>query len=89
MTNGPVKLAYWQKRRGFPIRNAIVLYDYVASKHKKIEYLFWEVMEHHPYIPDLSPRDYHIFGPLSKELGGRHCFGDLRLRPSFFEEKML
>jgi histone-lysine N-methyltransferase SETMAR len=31
----------------------------------------WEVLDHHPYSPDLAPSDFHLFGPLKKHLGGR------------------
>ncbi|GFV32462.1 hypothetical protein TNCV_1677481 [Trichonephila clavipes] len=30
-----------------------------------------EVLEHPAYSPDLSPRDYHIFGPLKKSILGQ------------------
>ncbi|GBO14025.1 hypothetical protein AVEN_240043-1 [Araneus ventricosus] len=30
----------------------------------------WEVLEHPPYSPDLSPCDFHIFGALKKALQG-------------------
>ena len=26
----------------------------------------WEVLQHPPYSPDMSPCDYHVFGPLKK-----------------------
>lgn len=28
----------------------------------------WEVWEHPPYSPDLSPCDFHVFGPMKNEL---------------------
>jgi hypothetical protein len=31
----------------------------------------WGVLDHPPYSPDLSPCDYHEFGPLKKTLKGR------------------
>ena len=31
----------------------------------------WEVLQHPPYSPDLSPCDYHVFGTLKKSLKGR------------------
>ncbi|GBN77099.1 hypothetical protein AVEN_117544-1 [Araneus ventricosus] len=32
----------------------------------------WNVLEQPPYSPDLSPSDFHLFGPLKKHLAGRH-----------------
>ena len=32
--------------------------------------------EHPPYSPDLSPCDYHMFGPLREEMGGHHFDDD-------------
>ena len=31
----------------------------------------WKVLQHPPYSPDLSPSDYHVFGPLKKSIKGR------------------
>ena len=36
----------------------------------------WEVLEHPAYSPDLSPCDYHIFGPLKKSLMGQRFHSD-------------
>ena len=36
----------------------------------------WEVLQHSPFIPDLSPCDYHVFGPLKKSLKGRRFKSD-------------
>jgi hypothetical protein len=30
-----------------------------------------EVLDHPPYSLDLTPSDFHLFGPLKKHLGGR------------------
>jgi histone-lysine N-methyltransferase SETMAR len=32
----------------------------------------WELLSHSPYIPDLAPLDYHLFGPLKDHLRGHH-----------------
>lgn len=63
-----------------PIRNVIVLHDN-ARPHtarltqEKLTQMHWTPLEHPPYSPDLSPCDYHLFGPLKEDLGGRR-FGD-------------
>ena len=36
----------------------------------------WECLEHPPYSPDLSPCDFHIFGPLKKAMKGRKFKSD-------------
>jgi hypothetical protein len=32
----------------------------------------WELLSHPPYIPDLAPTDYHLFGSLKDYLRGLH-----------------
>jgi histone-lysine N-methyltransferase SETMAR len=32
--------------------------------------LKWEVLQHPPYSPDLSPSDFHLHGPLKHHLSG-------------------
>jgi histone-lysine N-methyltransferase SETMAR len=49
--------------------------DAAAQTRQKIEDLFWTTLEHPPYSPDLSPCDYHLFGPLKEALGEQR-FGD-------------
>jgi hypothetical protein len=36
----------------------------------------WEVLDHPPYSPDLAPSDFHLFGLLKKDLGGRRFATD-------------
>jgi histone-lysine N-methyltransferase SETMAR len=73
-----VKAAYKTKRRDQPITNVILLHDN-ARPHTavltrdKLKEFHWETLEHPPYSLDLSPSDYHLFGPL-KEALGRHRF---------------
>jgi histone-lysine N-methyltransferase SETMAR len=40
----------------------------------------WGVLDHPPYSPDLSPCDYHVFGPLKKTLKGRWFNSDEAVR---------
>jgi histone-lysine N-methyltransferase SETMAR len=40
----------------------------------------WGVLDHPPYSPDLSPCDYHVFGPLKKTLKGRRFNFDEAVR---------
>jgi hypothetical protein len=49
--------------------------QYLPSSYYPIDYnnvpekLHWEVLPHPPYSPDLSPCDFHLFGPLKEALG--------------------
>jgi histone-lysine N-methyltransferase SETMAR len=36
----------------------------VRATQENIQELQWELLEHPPYIPDLAPSDFHVFGPL-------------------------
>lgn len=93
------KLAYRQKRRRFPIRDVILLHDnarpHTANLTREtLEEIHWTTLEHPPYSPDLSPCDYHMFGPLKESLGGERFDNDnavevfvrnwLETRPSSF-----
>lgn len=41
-----------------------------------MEQFGWEILEHPAYSPDLSPCDYHLFGPLKEALGGQRFDSD-------------
>jgi histone-lysine N-methyltransferase SETMAR len=38
---------------------------------KRIQELQWELPEHPPCSPDLTPSDFHLFGPLKNHLCGK------------------
>ena len=38
--------------------------------------MHWTTLEHAPYSPDLSPCDFHFFGPLKEALGGQRFEDD-------------
>jgi hypothetical protein len=38
--------------------------------------LRFQILQHPPYSPDLSPSDYHVFGPLKDALRGRRFGND-------------
>ena len=55
--------------------------------------LNFEMLEHHPYSPDLALSEFHLFGPLKDTLRGRHFASDeqvkvvhvlLNTQPKFF-----
>jgi hypothetical protein len=47
-----------------------------ALTEEKLAQLYWTALQHSPYSPDLSPCDYHMFGPLKKALGGQRFDDD-------------
>jgi len=76
-----VRLAYRRKRRDLSIRDVVLLHDNArphtaALTRKKLDQLGWETLEHPPYSPDLSPCDFHVFGPLKEALGGQRFNSD-------------
>ena len=83
-----VKLAYRRKRRDMLVRSAILLRDNARShtaalKREKLDEIHWKTLEHPPYSPDPSPRDYHMFGLLKEELGGHHFDDDVGVETQF------
>jgi len=66
---------------GFPIPDMLLLHDNArphsaAVTQEKLAQMYWTVLEHPPYSPDLSPCDYHMFEPLKEALGGQHFDDD-------------
>jgi len=71
-----VKPVYRSKRRDIPIRSTLLLHDnarpHVTQLTRDVlSELGWETLEYPPYSSDLSPSDYHLFGPLKEALGGQ------------------
>jgi len=66
--------AYRSKRRGFPIRDVLLLHNArphsAALTKEKLPQMYWTALKHPLYSPDLSPCDNHMFGPLKEALGG-------------------
>jgi histone-lysine N-methyltransferase SETMAR len=58
------------------MREVILLQDNArphtaALTQLKLEQLGWKTLEHPPYSPDLSPCDFHVFGPVKEGLGSQ------------------
>ena len=69
-----VRKACQTKRRGFPIQDVLLLHNNArphstALTQEKLAQMYWTAQEHPLYSPDLSPCDYHMFGPLKEALG--------------------
>ncbi|KAF7272417.1 hypothetical protein GWI33_014804 [Rhynchophorus ferrugineus] len=59
----------------------ILLHDSIHIKdtdvvQKMVESLNWELLKHPPTSPDLSPCEFHVFGPLKQALKGRRFNSD-------------
>ena len=71
-----VRLQYRRKRGGFPIRDVLILHDKAKldtaglMQHKLVK-MHWKTLDHPPYSPDLSPCDFHMFGPLKEAFEGK------------------
>jgi len=64
------------KRRGL-LSTGVLLQHENARPHNTrstiatIQDLSFECLPHPPYSPDLSPSDFHVFGPLKEAMGGK------------------
>ena len=99
-----VRAVYRSKRHRQPIRDVLLLHDNArphtaALTTQKLAEMHWTTLDHPPYSRDLSPCDFHMFGPLKESLGGERFANDqeveqfernwLDARPkSFFENGM-
>jgi hypothetical protein len=76
-----LRKAIKSKRPGLLSEQVILLHDNARphTSHATATHLNkfrWEVLQHPAYSPDLSPCDFHIFGPLKKELKGHRFQSD-------------
>ena len=80
-----LKLAVRRKWRGL-LSDGIVLFHDTACPHtvdhtaETLKKLNFELLEHPPYSPDLTPSDYHLFSPLKQVLRGRRFTTDQQLK---------
>ena len=76
-----LRRAIKSKRPGMLSDVIILLHDnarpHTANIFRAILQIFgWEMLQHPPYSPDLSPCDSHIFGELKKDIHGRRFHSD-------------
>ena len=69
------------KRRGRLTQGVLLLHDNARPHTARltintITQLNWEVLEHPAYSLDLTPSDFHLFGPLKNALRGRRFAAD-------------
>ncbi|GFS84174.1 mariner Mos1 transposase [Trichonephila clavipes] len=75
-----LRRALQNKRRGMLSKGVLLLHDNARphtsrTTQKLIKSIGWTVLDHAPYIPDLAPRDFHLFRYLKHSLSGK-CFSD-------------
>ncbi|GFR92653.1 histone-lysine N-methyltransferase SETMAR [Elysia marginata] len=83
-TLGKLREAIRRKRQG-QLTNGVILQHDNATPHTTrvtqswLEKYGWEILPHPPYSPGLAPSDYHLFGPLKRELAGKRFDDDEEL----------
>jgi len=50
-----------------------------------IQDVSFECLPHPPYMPDLAPSDFHIFGPLKEAMGGKSFRSDEEVQQAMHE----
>ncbi|GFX09467.1 mariner Mos1 transposase [Trichonephila clavipes] len=63
----------WKRATSSPPKKSKTVHTsyHTANEMKKILQQFpWETLEYLPYSPDLSPCDFHVFGPLKRGIHG-------------------
>ena len=76
-----LRRAITSKRPGILSDGNILLHDNARPRtpnlvKDKLERFDWETLPNSPYIPDLSPCDFHIFGDLKKDICERRFHSD-------------
>jgi transposase len=69
--------AIQSKWRGMPILGVVLLQDNArphtaACTRALLEHFNWELFDHPPYSPDLTPSNYHLFTYLKNWLESQH-----------------
>ena len=76
-----LKPAIRSKRRGLLSKTVLLLHDNArphtaAHTVDTLRALKFEVLKHPPYIQDLAPSDFHLFGPVKEHLWGQKFADD-------------
>lgn len=84
-TLGTLRRRIRRKRPGLLSEGVVFLHDnarpHTASSTVELLQSFkWEVLEHPPYSPDLSPCDFHLFGQLKLALKGVRFNSDTKIK---------
>ncbi|GFR68206.1 histone-lysine N-methyltransferase SETMAR [Elysia marginata] len=74
-----------RRKRPGQLTNGVILQHDNARPHTArvtqgwLEKYGWDILPHPPHSPDLTPSDYHLFGPLKRELVGKRFDDDKEL----------
>ena len=63
------------KRQQLLRESMVLLHDNTRSYVSRVTHVKryrWEQSDHPPYNPNMSPSDFHAFGPLKKHLEGQY-----------------
>jgi hypothetical protein len=76
-----LRVAIRRKRPGQLARGVLLHHDNsrlhtVRTTQKIIQELQWELLEHQPYSTHLARSDFHLFGPLKNQIGGKYFADD-------------
>jgi histone-lysine N-methyltransferase SETMAR len=76
LLNNHLRPAIKSKGRGLLSTGVLLQHDNAwprtaSSTVATIQDLSFECLPHPPYSPDLAPSDFHVFGPLKEEMGGK------------------
>ena len=76
-----VHMRLQKKRPGLITKGVLFLQDNTQAHIAHctmctLQQLSWEVLPNPPYSLDLTPSDFHLFGPLKEFLGGQHFSTD-------------
>ena len=78
------------KQRGLLITGVLLQCDNARthtarSTVAKIQDLSFECLPNPPYLPDLAPIDFHVFGPLKVAMGGKNFRSDEEVQQAVHE----
>ncbi|GFW04016.1 histone-lysine N-methyltransferase SETMAR [Trichonephila clavipes] len=76
-----LKRAIQNKRRSLLSSGVVLLHDNARPNtpvrtREVLRKFKWDVFQHPPYSPNITPSDYHLFTAMKKWLGGKH-FADV------------
>lgn len=80
-----LKQAIHERRPKLQDREVIFLYDSIKTHiNNRMQELLqqhkWKFIQHPPHSPDLSPSDFHLFGPMKKQLAGKRYNTDNQVK---------
>jgi len=90
MLSTELKPAIRTKRQGLLSSGVLLLHDNTHPHTaiytlQTLVKLGFTVLEHPAYSPDLTPSDYHLFGPLKEALRGRQFTSDEEVKEAVHE----